>query len=297
MAIPRSSPYDYPSLFAEERARLLGLLRSLERGAWARPTRCPGWTVADVARHLLGDDLYRISHSRDGHHGAVPPAGIDGSGFADWLDGVQVAWVEAARRISPRLVVELLEATGVVVRAVLAAEDPEELTGAVSWASDAPVPAWMDHGRELSEHWIHRQQMLDALGRGPDLAPAATAAVLEVLRWSYPHRLAAALARPGDAVLISVAGPVTLQWTLRFGGDEWTFATDGGHPSGKQRLEEPERAAAPAAELVLSTDQAWRLLSNNLPPGAEDRLWARGEPAIVEALLDTRAVIGRPVHR
>jgi hypothetical protein len=36
-------------------------------------------------------------------------------------------------------------------------------TVSVSWAGPDPVPAWLDQARELSEYWIHRQQILQAL--------------------------------------------------------------------------------------------------------------------------------------
>jgi hypothetical protein len=38
-------------------------------------------------------------------------------------------------------------------------------TAQVSWAGTSPVPVWLDQARELSERWIHRQQLLQALGR------------------------------------------------------------------------------------------------------------------------------------
>lgn len=37
----------------EERADLVALLRELDVDDWARPTPCAGWTVADVAAHVL----------------------------------------------------------------------------------------------------------------------------------------------------------------------------------------------------------------------------------------------------
>jgi uncharacterized protein (TIGR03083 family) len=37
-----------------EHAAFAALLRELDAEAWARPTRCAGWTVADVAAHVSG---------------------------------------------------------------------------------------------------------------------------------------------------------------------------------------------------------------------------------------------------
>jgi uncharacterized protein (TIGR03083 family) len=47
-------------LFPEERARLLQLLHGLTE-EWRAPTACAGWSVKNVAAHLLGDDLGRLS--------------------------------------------------------------------------------------------------------------------------------------------------------------------------------------------------------------------------------------------
>jgi uncharacterized protein (TIGR03083 family) len=51
------------------------LLRKLDESDWAAETVCPGWSVRDVAAHLLHDDLRRLSRSRDHVGGPVPDAG------------------------------------------------------------------------------------------------------------------------------------------------------------------------------------------------------------------------------
>src|SRR5215475_5380983 len=73
------------------------------------------------------------------------------------------------RRMSPRIVTGLLAWSGPQVAEALRAEDPAARTASVSWADTGPVPVWLDQVRELSEHWIHRQQLLQALDRPSDL--------------------------------------------------------------------------------------------------------------------------------
>src|SRR5215216_4883209 len=100
-------------LFAPERASLIELLSVLTAGQWQAPTVCPGWSVKDVALHLLGDDIDLLSRRRDG---AAPddtpsrPAGFQELVMS--LDRLNQAWVEATRRISTRLLCELLAVTG-----------------------------------------------------------------------------------------------------------------------------------------------------------------------------------------
>src|SRR5690606_15528672 len=96
-------------------------------------------------------------------------------------------------------------------------QDPTARTAHVSWAGPDPVPVWLDQVRELSEYWIHRQQILEALGRPPDLRADVLAPVLDGLRWAYPYRLEAAdlpSVTPGDTVTIAVTGPVAVTWHL-----------------------------------------------------------------------------------
>ncbi len=143
-----------------------------------------------------------------------------------------------------------------------------------------PVPAWLDQARELSEYWIHRQQILQALGRPSDLRADLAGPVLDGLRWAYPCRLAQARAQPGDTVTIAVTGPVTQTWRLVAAGPGWEFRDQPG-----------PRAVA---SLAMTTEQAWRLLTNNLPAAGTARLAASGDNAIISILLRTRAIIGTP---
>jgi hypothetical protein len=44
----------------------------------------------------------------------------------------------------------------------------------------------------------------------------------------------------------------------------------------------------------MTTEQAWRLLTNNLPAAGQEGLTVSGDDAITAVLLRTRAVIGMP---
>src|ERR1700738_385130 len=107
--LPDEPPGDIAPLFAVERARLLELLRAMGDTDWHKPSPCPGWTVLGLCCHLLGDDFALLSRHRDHHHGTPSPEGLAEAEFIVWLDDLQAEWVRAARRLSPRLVVDLLE--------------------------------------------------------------------------------------------------------------------------------------------------------------------------------------------
>src|SRR5262245_50017489 len=104
----------------------------------AAPEPCPGWTVVGLATHLLGNDFGLLSRRRDNYMGTPSPEGLSEGEFIDRLDELQKEWVRAARRVSPPLVVELLEWTGPRLVSVLAGEDLAERSARVSWAVRSP---------------------------------------------------------------------------------------------------------------------------------------------------------------
>ncbi len=279
--MPAAPPRRFASLFRLERARLLDVLGSLSPSAWVRPTPCPGWCVLDLAVHLVGGDFSVLARQRDGHLGTPPPPGLSEPAFIAWLDELQMAWVGAARRLSPRLVTELLAWTDDQIADLIASQDPAAVTADVSWASTGPVPVWLDQLRELSERWIHRQQILEALDRPSDLRGDLAGPVLDGLRWAYPFRLRDRRRSPGSTVEIAVTGPeVRRAWHLVSDGTAWHYDRD--------------RAGPTVARLQATTDQAWRLLTNNLHVGVHGDVVAQGDGEIVETLLRTRAIIGTP---
>jgi uncharacterized protein (TIGR03083 family) len=278
--IPVVAPADYASLFGTERRALLELLGGFATEDWDRMTPCPGWSVLDLVCHLVGDDFGLLARRRDGHFGTRPPDNLAGDeDFARWLDGLQDDWVRAARRIGPRLAVDLLGWTGPQVVALFEAEDPGAVEAIVSWAGSGPVPRWLDQARELSEHWIHRQQVRTAVGLATDTSEVVAVAVLDALRWAYPYRLSS-VERGEGTVVIEVVGDPERRWLVEPGAQGWCF-TDS--PGGDV-----------VARMRLTADEAWRLLTNNMPVGEQQLLEVSGDPEIVSTLRRTRAMIGVP---
>jgi hypothetical protein len=185
------------------------------------------------------------------------------------------------RRISPRLVTELLDWTGPRVAGMLRRQDPQARTAQVSWAGTSPVPVWLDQAREVSEQWIHRQQ--GAAGARPPQRPAPRPGR------AGARRAALGLPLPPRAVLRRARrhrddrhlGPVTRTWQLVATAAGWDYRDEPG--------------ARGVARLSLTTEQACRLLTSNLPqPSGRARLTASDDNATTGILLRTRAIIGSP---
>ncbi len=279
MTIPGEPPFEYAPLFRLERARLLELLASLSPADLLRPTPCPAWDVLGVVNHLVGADLSLISRQRDHHHGTPAPGGLDEAAFAAWLDELQIEWVRAARRVSPRLAGELLAWTSGQVADTIAGQDPRSRAARVSWASDDQVPVWLDQARELTERWIHRQQLHEAIGQPSDLRADLAGPVLDALRWAYPHQLNSAPGASETRVGVQITDPpLAGTWRLAFDGHEWSF-TDRGDGN-------------PPTLVSMTAEQAWRLLSNNYRADSHGAIRTAGDPATIALIMRTRAVLG-----
>ena len=90
---------------------------------------CEGWSVKDVAGHILGIDLGNLSRRRDGYKGEVPLPGED---IVTHVNRINDDWMLAARRLSPRLIRDLLETVGPPLFAYFASLDLNTLGGPVT---------------------------------------------------------------------------------------------------------------------------------------------------------------------
>ena len=57
----------------EQHAELAGLLEGLDDDGWAAPSRCEGWTVADVVLHLAQTDEMALASAEGRLAGTSPP--------------------------------------------------------------------------------------------------------------------------------------------------------------------------------------------------------------------------------
>jgi hypothetical protein len=77
--------------FAPLQVKLLGLLADLSEDDWARPTAAPGWSVKDVAAHLLGGDIGILSRRRDGFRPSSTTVGAH-SELVDLVNRLNQEW-------------------------------------------------------------------------------------------------------------------------------------------------------------------------------------------------------------
>ena len=288
LGLQRPQPVETIHLYPEERATLLGVLGGLSDADWERPTVCPGWSVRDIACHLLADDLGVLSRHRDEYR---PLAPRPDEALGVFLARINDEWIQAMRRLSGRVIVDLLRWSGEQTYALFSTIDMQALGGAVSWAGPEPAPRWLDVAREYTERWVHQQQIREAVGL-PLLDDARwLGPVLATFTRALPRTFAGADAPAGTAVTVTLAGA---------GGGAWTVvrsASDAEVPRGAYawalyagRPEAPD--PPPAAEVQMSGDTAWRLFTKGITPEqAEPRTTLSGDLTLARRLLTTVAII------
>lgn len=270
---------DTVELYLPLHHELITLLRGLEAEAWERPTVAGSWQVRDVAAHLLDVDLRKLSVHRDGHSPA-PPEPIEGyPDLVRFLNGLNAQWVGAARRLSPRVLVELLAFTGPMVAELVAALPPHEPSlYPVSWAGEDESQNWLDIGRDYTERWHHQMQIRHAVGAPGLLERRWLFPLLDLSLRALPRAYGTLDAPDGTSLVIQLSSE---------DGDAWSLVREAG-------CWQLGRGSAPhaAATITLDPDSAWRLLYNALPDDAARRaVRIEGDAALAEPLFSTRSVM------
>ena len=250
---------------------------------WNRPSPCPGWTVLGLTNHLVGGDLSLVSWLRDGHRGTPAPAGLDPTEFITWLDGLQIQWVQAARRLSPRLATELLDWLGDRVADGARSARPlgrhrPRLVGERRPRAGLARPGARAHANDGPTANSSSKRSVQPSDLRADLAGP----VLDAMRWAYPFRLGPCRRPAGATVEIDVH-----HHELAANGSSCTTARSGTWPT--------SRARCWSRPLTMSAEQAWRLLTNNFQPDRHGPIMPVGDAEIVDKLVRTRAIIGIPV--
>jgi uncharacterized protein (TIGR03083 family) len=271
------TPLDVRPLLRAEQRELRALLVSLDESAWRRPTVAPGWDVHAIAVHLLGDHLGRLSRSRDAWDGIGPQPGEP---FPAFVHRVNDEWVRAGARLSPRVLLPLLEHAADEVAAHWDALDLDATGGAVTWAGPEPAPVRLDCARDYTESWVHQQQIRDAVG-APLLAdPAYLGPVVRTFVLALPWTLEQHAPRvEGLAARLDVEGPSGGTWTCTRADGRW-------------HLSPGAASDPPTATVAVDEDTFWRLCTRGVTPAhARERARCAGDRALQDATLEILAVI------
>jgi uncharacterized protein (TIGR03083 family) len=159
MTLPRT---DVITGLLEELERFRGLVESLSPAEWGRPSRCVGWTVGDVAGHVVGG-MADVAALR-----------LEGLGTPE----VTERQVAQRRGRTPGEIADELGAT------VKATADLLSVFDDTAWAMPSPggFDFTLGEGVEALWHdaWLHADDIRSAVGRPSDRGGGMTASISHI---------------------------------------------------------------------------------------------------------------------
>ncbi len=206
--------------------KLVELLENLSPEDWKKQTIVPKWKVEDVVLHLLDGNIRILSIQRDGYFGD-PPGSINSyDDLLAYLNQLNADWIRAAKKMSPKLVIELLKQTNKEIADYLTTIDLfAPALFSVAWAGEETSANWFHWAREYTEKWHHQQQIRLALGKEKELYKR---------EWYHPHLETSMRALPHhyrnfpgkkDEVLsFEITGEAGGIWHLYHDGNKWIQA-------------------------------------------------------------------------
>ena len=273
------APVNLAPLFPGLHISLMTLLRGLAPADWSKPTACALWSVKDIVAHLLDSCLRRLSFGRDGLE-ATPDRPI--ASYADlvsYLNELNAQWIRASQRLSPGVLMDLMDLAGPQLNRYFSALDPDETARfGVAWAGEERSPNWFDIGREYTERWLHQQQIREAVGAPGLVGREWLHPALDIFVRALPHGYREVAAQAGTRVEVEIRGEAGGVWTLARGAAGWTLLT-GRDPGARARVS-------------LDQETAWKLFSKGLSPDqARRRIEIEGDPSLGRPVLGTLAVM------
>jgi len=249
-------PIDATGLLREVDEQLIPLLRGLRPEDWQRPA-VGHWTVRDVVAHLLDGSLRRLSMDRDGHRPPVPQRDLsDHEELVGYLNDLNATWVEASRRLSPEVLVDLLAHVCPQVADYFDKLDPRGAAAfPVSWAGESASFVWMDVAREFTEKWHHQQQIREAVGAAGLDQERYLRPLLETFMRAVPRSYAATEAPSGTRLAIRIPDLAGASWTLVRSGDDWELFAGPGDSG---------RDIDADTTIEIPADTAWRLFTKGV---------------------------------
>lgn len=279
MNSPKNIPVETLALFAVLDDLLIELLNSLTEEEWNAPTVAKKWTVKDIASHLLDGNLRGLSISRDQYFGEKPENINSYADLVNFLNQLNMTWTNATKRLSPNVLINLLETTGKQYQEHLQTLNPfENAIFSVAWAGEETSLNWFHIAREYTEKFLHQQQIRDAVGKQALLNQKLFLPFISTFMYALPHTYQNVNAAEGTIVTLLVTTEIGGQWSIVKKEKHWEFI----HSFDKE----------PDATIKINPNDAWLLFSKGMTPSdAKQKVEILGDKTLGENALNIIAVM------
>jgi Mycothiol maleylpyruvate isomerase N-terminal domain len=259
--------------------KLIELLRSLTAEEWDAQTVAKLWKVKDVAAHLLDTSLRALSISRDGYIGEKAENIHSYQDLVNYLNHLNLSWTNATKRLSPQILIQLLDTTGKEYYKHLQTLKPfDDAIFSVAWAGQETSPNWFHIAREYTEKFLHQQQIRDAVGKPGIMTKEFYYPFLDTFMCALPHTFRNVPADSGTVVSVEVTTAIGGKWSIEKTETGW--------------LLDKELSKEPDAQVIIDPDTAWKLFSKSWSPmDVTTKVEIKGNNTLGEQALKMVAVM------
>lgn len=203
---------------------LIDLLKSLSEEEWNAQTVAKKWKVKDIASHLLDGNLRGLSISRDRYFGENPENINSYQDLVDFLNQLNMTWTNATKRLSPTVLISLLESTGKEYSEHLQTLNPfENAIFSVAWAGQETSLNWFHIAREYTEKFLHQQQIRDAVGKQALMTKELFHPFIETFIQALTHTYRNTKAPINSVVTLIVTTEIGGHWSIIKKENNWKF--------------------------------------------------------------------------
>ncbi|TAF65677.1 MAG: hypothetical protein EAZ55_07900 [Cytophagales bacterium] len=233
--------------------KLIELLKSLSPAEWEMQTVATRWKVKDVAAHLLDGNLRGLSTSRDAFFGEKPTHINSHQDLVDFLNQLNLTWTNAARRLSPQVIIELLRTTNEAYSNHLKTLNPSEnAVFPVAWAGQNTSPNWLHIAREYTEKFLHQQQIRDAVKKEGIMTKELYYPFIDTLMFAFAPTFKDTAAAIGTVVSLEISTEIGGIWHIIKTNTAWELYKN--IPMNSH------------AKVIIAPEHAWKLFSKSWKP-------------------------------
>lgn len=213
-------------LFPKLTEELLKLLQGLESSDWLKPSPINGRTVKDLVSHIIDGSLRNLSIQRDNFVDDTNIPSINSyKGLVDYIQKLNKDWMIVSRRLSPAILIDLLEYSDKQYYDFLKTKNPnDKAIFSVAWAGETESKNWFDIAREYTEKWHHQMQIRLALDRPLLLDTEYLEPLYDTFMIALPYLYCDFTNYDnGIKIKISLTGNLSKSWVIERQTDKWDF--------------------------------------------------------------------------
>jgi hypothetical protein len=199
--------------------------------------------------------------------------------IVSFLNNLNGDWVNATKRLSPKVITDLLEETGKGYLECLQQLKPfDKAMFSVAWAGEEESQNWFHIAREFTEKWHHQQQIREAVDQQGIMGSEFFFPVIDTFMRALPNTYRDVEAKVGTLINIAVTGESGGEWILKRSNDNWMLSE--------------EQSESSAAHIKIPPGIAWKLFTRGIDKQAAERtITFEGDQSLGKVVLNMVVVM------